>query len=483
MTRGSLRAICCQKVPKRSLGCGQLRGCSPLVRSSRPMQLTALFFPSCKPVQKQRHPTSSPRHTTPAQRARRHQRSAGANMRLLQLLLLGLLATSALGVQQVRELQRGGCLGAAKTADNQKVAAEAAAAAAAAGRRRNVCAPLNTTNSSAACSVGISPAQADEQEARGLAGWAREKVGGVMGSVKDKIGSGAHTHTAAAAAAALAPAPRTCAAACHCRCLCCRCHTLRCSRPLLPPNSSRQTPALPGNSPCRVSSPTHCYHTPTWMPRSPASTPACLQSGAAARLRRLRWRCQVAQERLSTSASRLRATVAPPPASLVGRPRTPGELQQRGARKGGGCCRFGIVGVVAALHPMLWWASCRLCCCQLHAARQGLASCSTETGMWAQSRTRLWPLGLVSGVVPAALGIFSLQMPQPHLLDTTLNTVGWGAAGWGGVLPADRLRSPATVGAACASPTGARHTRPSSRMPGSNLGAGAPRSWACVPAQ
>ena len=303
-----------------------------------------------------------------------------------------------------------------------------------------------------------------------------------MGSVKDKIGSGAHTHTAAAAAAALAPAPRTCAAACHCRCLCCRCHTLRCSRPLLPPNSSRQTPALPGNSPCRVSSPTHCYHTPTWMPRSPASTPACLQSGAAARLRRLRWRCQVAQERLSTSASRLRATAAPPPASPVGRPRTPGELRQRGARKGGGCCRFGIVGVVVALHLMLWWASCRLCCCQLHAARQGLASCSTETGMWAQGRTRLWPLGLVSSVVPAALGICSLQMPQPHLWTQPSILLG-------GEQQAGAVYCQLTGSAVMRQwvlhvpPTGARHTRPSSRMPGSDLGAGAPRSWACVAAQ
>ena len=35
-------------------------------------------------------------------------------MRLLQLLLLGLLATSALGVQKVKELQSGECLGAVK---------------------------------------------------------------------------------------------------------------------------------------------------------------------------------------------------------------------------------------------------------------------------------------------------------------------------------------------------------------------------------
>jgi hypothetical protein len=32
--------------------------------------------------------------------------------------------------------------------------------------------------------------KADEQEARGMAGWAKDKVGDVMGTVREKIGSG-----------------------------------------------------------------------------------------------------------------------------------------------------------------------------------------------------------------------------------------------------------------------------------------------------
>jgi hypothetical protein len=185
-----------------------------------------------------------------------------------------------------------------------------------------------------------------------------------MGSVKDKIGSGAHTAAPAAVAAAallcrcssctlppaacrrggLPPAwPPACRAAAHAAVALCSHHSTcapavataaaaaaatlcAAPRPLLPANCACYARAFPANSSQLAHPLPPLTHLNATLPRL---HPACLQSGAAARSRRLRWRCQVAQERLSMCASRLRATAAPPLASLAGMPPTPGEWEER----------------------------------------------------------------------------------------------------------------------------------------------------------